>query len=92
MRTLKLSDNMIAIDIGADGEAQNPVEMIEPHPNAKLSFSVRQNVWGNWHGYAGNRNVKTFSGSSCFSQEDNAKRWLAAILRFAEQTEINDSI
>lgn len=47
---------------------------------------VRQNIWGNWRGYEGNRYVREFAsdvphcvagGRGDYDMPEDAKRWLA---------------
>jgi len=38
---------------------------------------IRQNPYGNWYGYEGNRRVIEFSNSVFGSQEEYANEWLA---------------
>lgn len=38
---------------------------------------IRQNVWGNWYGYLGNRRVEAFANGREYSMERAAQNWLA---------------
>jgi hypothetical protein len=40
-----------------------------------VTYSVKQNRYGNWYGYRGTRKINYFFGAGC-SQEQQAFRWL----------------
>lgn len=42
-----------------------------------LKPRIRENRWGNWYGYLGNRKVEWFMNDDNGTQEENAKKWLA---------------
>jgi hypothetical protein len=45
-----------------------------------MKYRIKQNAWGNWNGYAGNRKVEMFFGdgiNSTAAQEEAARTWLA---------------
>jgi hypothetical protein len=43
-----------------------------------MKARIKQNIYGNWYGYLGNKRVMEFGETSEFTQEQNAQRWLAA--------------
>lgn len=55
------------------GNASTRVSMKTP----TRSLSVRENAYGNWYGYVGNRRVEMFFGNS-YDQQFDALAWLAA--------------
>jgi hypothetical protein len=51
---------------------------------------IRQNRYDNWYGYMGTRRVEAFGSTPTDSAEENAKAWLASVLR-VEQAFANDA-
>jgi len=47
---------------------------------------IRQNVWGNWYGYAGARRVVEFANMPEFGAEEDANHWLATGTRLRAGT------
>jgi hypothetical protein len=43
---------------------------------ATMKRRIKQNIWGNWYGYEGQRRVKAFCDSVEWTAEQNAERWL----------------
>lgn len=43
----------------------------------KTNYSIRENRYGNWHGYLGKKQVETFLSTGLLSQEQQAQQWLA---------------
>jgi hypothetical protein len=41
-----------------------------------MKARIRENIYGNWYGYLGNRRVEMFFNSSTETMEQAAKRWL----------------
>ena len=39
-------------------------------------YSIKENRYGNWYGYKGNKRVEIFFAIPGKSQEDSAKEWL----------------
>ena len=38
---------------------------------------IKQNAWGNWYGYLGNRKIECFFNDDQGTQEQHAQEWLA---------------
>ena len=43
-----------------------------------MKRTIKQNVYGNWHGYEGGRKVELFLGNT-WEQEQEAREWLAGM-------------
>jgi hypothetical protein len=43
----------------------------------KMKARIKQNAWGNWYGYLGNRKVECFFNDAYGTQEQHAQEWLA---------------
>lgn len=43
-----------------------------------MKRTIKQNVYGNWHGYEGGRKVELFLGNT-WEQEQDAREWLAGM-------------
>jgi len=43
-----------------------------------MKARIKQNAWGNWYGYLGNKKVESFSNTPTETMEQQAQVWLAA--------------
>ena len=41
-----------------------------------INYSIRNNIWGNFYGYANGKKVISFAETSQHTQEENARIWL----------------